>query len=538
MSTARLRRSLPCRIVTWFLWDRELFYFAQRKRPLRSRDGGLVRRPIVGPATQNDSLSHKNDNAERRFHGVRMVCVTCLMAGMALAQAPVTLTVDVQAPGAAIPADFLGLSFEASNLLPEKNGEYLFGPENKPLIALFRVLGIGSLRIGGSTADIPGYPVPGEKDIDRLFAFATASGVKVLYTLRLPRANVENDAAIAKYIEQRYSSQVVCFEIGNEPDFYRRVYKEIPDYPTYRDDWQKIAGAVTRVAPGAKFCGPAAGGTTAWSRSMAEDFAKSGLLAAVVQHEYPGGDGGLISGAPARDAMLSRGWIELYDRLYNSFAVTARSNGLPYRLEETNNFTGGAKDATDTFTAALWALDYLHWWAAHGASGLNFHNRRWILNTTIYPVTSQDDGLKSGYRLHPIAYGIKAFDLAGHGTVVPVTIANPAAVNLTAYAVRDGSNLLLTVINKKDPGASPQDAGVRIVMQQGAPMSAEAVFLAAPNQDVAAKEGITLGGSSIVDGSWDGKWTAIAMGKGGEVTVKVPGVSAAIMKLSFERKTQ
>ena len=106
--------------------------------------------------------------------------------------------------------------------------------------------------------------------------------------------------------------------------------------------------------------------------------------------------------------MLSRAWPENYDRLYQAFAATALANGLPYRLEETNNFTGGAKDATDTFAASLWALDYLHWWAVHGASGMNLHNRRWILNTTIYPVTPADDGLKSGYLLHPIAYGIEA----------------------------------------------------------------------------------------------------------------------------------
>ena len=64
-----------------------------------------------------------------------------------------------------------------------------------------------------------------------------------------------------------------------------------------------------------------------------------------------------MSGAPARDAMLSRGWMELYDRLYVSFGAVIKTNGLPYRLEETNNFTGGAKDATDTFTASLRRLD-------------------------------------------------------------------------------------------------------------------------------------------------------------------------------------
>lgn len=445
--------------------------------------------------------------------------------GMARAQSPVTITVDPEAAGPAIPDDFAGLSFEASNLLPEPNGGHLFGPENHRLIALFRALGVKSLRIGGSTADMPRYAVPGEKDIDNLFAFAEAAGVKILYTLRLPRIEAEKDAALARYIQQHYGRQLTCFEIGNEPDFYRRVYREIPDYAAYRTQWKKIADDVEKEAPAARFCGPAAGGTTAWSRSFAEDFGKSGLLAAVVMHEYPGGDGGLMSGAAARDAMLSRAWMEWYDRLHESFAVTARDQGLPYRLEETNNFTGGAKDATDTFTAALWALDYMHWWAAHGAAGLNFHNRRWILNTTIYPVSNQNDGLESGYRIHPIAYGIKAFDLGGNGKAVPLTIANPEAVNLTAYAVRDGRDLFVTVINKRDPGAAPRDIDVTLrATEKSTPIAA--IALTAPGNDDAAKEGITLGGAAIQDGSWDGKW-----GKPGAGAIRVPGVSAVVVRV-------
>jgi hypothetical protein len=463
-------------------------------------------------------------------HLVRWLSSAWLLAGLAMAQSPVRLTIDLHDPGARIPEDFPGISFESSNLLPQRTGEHLFGPANKPLIAFFETLGIRSLRIGGSTADMPNYAVPDEMDADELFAFAKAAGVKVLYTLRMPRADIERDAAIARYIQQHYAAQLTCFEIGNEPDFYRRVYREIPDYGTYREHWKQIAAAVTKVAPGAKFCGPAAGGITAWSRNFAADFASSGRIAAVVQHEYPGGDGNLTSGAPAREEMLSRGWLELYDRLYNSFATTAKAQRLPYRLEETNNFTGGAKDATDTFTASLWALDYLHWWAAHGAAGLNFHNRRWILNITIYPVGG-DDGLKSGYRLHPIAYGIKTFALAGRGTVIPIRIGNPEAVNLTAYAVRDEGALLVTVINKKDPGAKLQDARIRIDAAGAGPPT-EAIYLTAPGQDLAAKEGITLGGAAIENGKWAGHWTPL--GKD-EREINVSGGSAVVVKLPLKK---
>ncbi len=138
---------------------------------------------------------------------------------------------------------------------------------------------------------MPRYAVPGEKDVDSLFAFAAAADLRVIYTLRLPGSQAESAAAIAGYVQQKYGPRLTCFEIGNEPDFYRRVYREIPDYPAYLGLWKEIAAAVRKTAPDAKFCGPAAGGATAWARRFAEEFGKSGQIAAIVQHEYPGGDG-------------------------------------------------------------------------------------------------------------------------------------------------------------------------------------------------------------------------------------------------------
>jgi hypothetical protein len=41
-----------------------------------------------------------------------LICFVCFSAGAGWAQSPVTLAVNTQSPGAAIPSDFLGLSFE------------------------------------------------------------------------------------------------------------------------------------------------------------------------------------------------------------------------------------------------------------------------------------------------------------------------------------------------------------------------------------------------------------------------------------------
>ena len=92
--------------------------------------------------------------------------------------------------------------------------------------------------------------------------------------------------------------------------------------------------------------------------------------------------------------------------------------GLPYRLTEANDFTGGVTNASNAFASALWVLDFMHWWAAHGAGGVNFHNKRWIPTDTIFP------GSSGQLIACPKGYGIKAFDLGAHGYVAPLTMSN------------------------------------------------------------------------------------------------------------------
>ena len=81
------------------------------------------------------------------------------------AAAAATVTVGSLAPGVVIPADFAGVSMEIQILLPDKEGKYYFSAENKPLIAMFRTLGVHILRVGGNTADTPSVKIPGRKEL-------------------------------------------------------------------------------------------------------------------------------------------------------------------------------------------------------------------------------------------------------------------------------------------------------------------------------------------------------------------------------------
>ncbi len=97
------------------------------------------------------------------------------------------VSIDPAQAGAVISQDFLGLSYETSQMLPRSDGTRYFSASNKPLVALFKTLGVKSLRIGGNSVDSPQAAIPTDADIDSLFGFARAAGVKVIYSVRLQK---------------------------------------------------------------------------------------------------------------------------------------------------------------------------------------------------------------------------------------------------------------------------------------------------------------------------------------------------------------
>jgi hypothetical protein len=132
---------------------------------------------------------------------------------------PVTVTVTDSVKAPDLPDRFLGLSYEMSMLLPT-DGRYYFDPDDHALIQAFRTLGIRSLRVGANAVDDPRIAVPREKDIDVLFNFARAAGVKVIYSFRLKNGDPADSARLAGYIAAHDGDVLDSFSIGNEPNFY------------------------------------------------------------------------------------------------------------------------------------------------------------------------------------------------------------------------------------------------------------------------------------------------------------------------------
>jgi hypothetical protein len=495
---------------------------------------------------------------------------------------PVTITIDDGHPGPVVPDDFAGLSFERGPLNPGNAGVagYLFSPANNSLVALFRNLGLRNLRIGGGSVD-DFIPAGTGRDrftgIDNLFSFAAAAGVRVIYTLRLlsPSARPVRDlksvnARAAEYIWRRYRENVASFAIGNEPDWHAfhtfeghpldpAIYEEIPGVPgsaytSYLTSWRSFADAVGDAAPGAPLAGPDTGAYStltytpdpengvSWTERFAGDERDSGRMADITQHYYVGGDPGKTTAQQAISNMLSPEWVHgtaigtqparttytPYPWFYANHLAPVAAAGLRYRLTESNDYLTGVPGASNAFASALWALDYLHWWAAHAAAGVNFHNKQWLYTDTIVPDTAAAAG---GYAVTPKGYGIKAFTLGSRGQVKPVAIGNPGGINMTAYCIGGGGQDYVTIINKTH-GPQAADAAVTIVPPGPGMHDAQIMTLTSGEPGDAASASATLGGDAITgDTSWDGKWSALPADPRAGISLTVRAATAAILKI-------
>lgn len=460
-----------------------------------------------------------------RLIGAALLIIS-LCVHTAYAQISANVSVNMSAPGFSIPDDFAGFSFETRRVNPDIDDVkgYLFDSANTQLVTLFHQIGIKSLRVGGGSVDDSKTPIPGLKDIDALFRFAKAADVKVIYSFPIKRGSPEQSAANAKYIWDNYHDYLDCFAIGNENE----------NYPEYKKQWKIISDAIIKVVPRAKFCGPSPvssmDGGASYINRFATDFAKTGRIKFVTAHDYPGGNSlrNATDGNSGRDQMLSEAWLHQYQAFYDQFAPTVSALGLKYKYDEGSSFyKGGAKDASNTFASSLWCLDYMHWWAAHGCAGYNFHNNRWFM----YNITICKDSA-GNYQSRPQGYGIKAFNIGSHGRVVPVSVSR---TNMTAYGVVDADNLYLTIINKEH-GQYGRDAEINIkgVDVKG---GAEVMYLKAPDNDVAATSGILLGGATISNtGAWQGKWIPIKSPENASLKVPVSAASAAILKISLQKR--
>ncbi len=493
----------------------------------------------------------------RLIHTTFCLAIFALWQGSSWAEAaePVTLQLDTGKPSSAVSPEMLGLSYETSVLLGDAHGTHYFRGDHLPLITLFKTLGVKSLRIGGNSVDAAAFAVPSEGDVRDLLDFAKAAGVKMIYSVRLQESSIagapkdttsngESAANIARFIHGYGPEVVDCFAIGNEPNYLK-------DYTAYRAHWKSIRDAILAVYPEATFCGPDQDPAPDLDKKMVADFGNpSGRLVKISQHSYPFGcsfknpkarddvsklipvDAGL-----GREKMLSPSAYEIYRKIYDGIAHSISGTPVTYCLTETNSFWfSGLKGASDSYASALWASDYLHWWAARGASNINFHTGDRTGGEVTLPcqyaafVTSGD-----GYEVRPLSYGMKLFDLGGHGRHLPLETVSAKKEALREYApLSEGKVVSVPLINKSH-GASAESVDVEIKADVPlAESGAQVIYLRAKNDDISGTAGdVTLGDAPIkTDGTWNGHWTPLPLSAENNtvIHVTVPPASAAVVR--------
>lgn len=442
------------------------------------------------------------------------------------------LAVSYEDPGQAIASDFIGLSYESAILA---RGDY-FTPDNASTLGLIRSLGAnGVIRIGGNTsertvwvADVnhaePAGFVITPANIDGLAAALRVLGWRLIYGLNLARGAPAEAADEAAYVANAAGSNLLAFQIGNEPDGFGRWTKVRPasyDVSAYLAEWRTFHAAIRAKVPAAPFAGPDVSSATDWVATFAQAIPEGLVL--LTHHYYADGPAGAPHVSLPKLLQSNQQNGPLLERL----AQYSRTYRLPYRITETNSvYDEGQPAVSDTLGAALWGLELMFQVAGAGAAGINFHggvhNRRASEDKAYTPIARSGDR----YRAMPLYYGMLMFAQAARGALVPAHFAPEQSGGLKAFAVRTPEGTLrICLINQNITHDK------RLAIEPGRKFtSASMLRLAGPAIDATA--GLTLGGGSVDEfGRWAPPWHDEAHITGNEVIVDVPAASAALVSL-------
>jgi hypothetical protein len=296
-------------------------------------------------------------------------------------QAAATLTgsVDVRHPGAPVPREFLGLSFELSSL-----AQIASYADRGDLRSLLRSVGPGVLRFGGASADTrvawtdertprPAWAsaVLEASDLRKLRRLAEQSGWRVLLTVGLAHFDPQAAAREAAAAKAALGPWLAGIEVGNEPDAYaRHGFRTLPwSYAQYDAQLRIYRRAITALAPGIPLAGPGVSGSSVFARWGPRE-AASQDPSLLTGHHYPLGCHDAQTPTIAR--LLSGRTRQLEDASLARYMAVSRASAIGLRLDEANTVScGGRAGVSNTFASALWAVDYIAQAMTSGATGIN-----------------------------------------------------------------------------------------------------------------------------------------------------------------------
>jgi hypothetical protein len=485
----------------------------------------------------------------------------------------VTLAIPPQAEGAAMPANFVGLSYEIHQL----SDPQFFSAANTGLIAQFKALSPhGVLRMGGNTSEfeywkptpdspepehpqtriVEGepkpeyYPVTAEA-VRNLADFLKATGWSCLYGIGMGTNVPKRAAEEGEFVAQTLGASLEYFQIGNEVDLFNRHLRDPQTWnaKTYLDEWLTLARAVSASVPGAKFGLPDVASNVDWLTQIAAmwpSIANPPRVTTLSHHHYFGG--------PATNPdvnipnLLGPAEMAKVQKTADTANAAAAKMGARVRMTEGNTcYRGGKPGVSDVFAAALWAADYSLLLAANGYSGINLHGGTYgsiakglggFLPGDVmlkdqgqtpeqialhpHPFYAPIASFGAEYVLEPVAYGLKFAGSLSAGTLVKADLTSPlqsAGLDATAYAARLSDGRAAVVVLNKDA-----EKNLEVTLDFGAGKSGELEIetLHAPALD--SREAHIAPAS----GNERGKRRL----KGGKCTVAVQHASALLVTLA------
>jgi hypothetical protein len=256
-----------------------------------------------------------------------------------LSAQPVTVDIDPYDPGAPVPQQFLGLSFEAAAI--SQIAQYT---DHGDLVKLLRSLGPGVLRFGGITADEnvawtdAATPRPawasstiGPEQMHAIGVLARRSGWSVLLTVGLAHFEPIAAAREVAAAHRALGPYLAAIEIGNEPNAYgNHGFRELPWIAQgYVEEVGEYREAIAALTPGVPIAGPDVSGSGAFAEWGGEE-ALAQRPALLTGHHYPLGCA--QTPAPSIETLLSAVTREREARSLATYLAVAHANGIPLRI--------------------------------------------------------------------------------------------------------------------------------------------------------------------------------------------------------------
>jgi hypothetical protein len=431
-------------------------------------------------------------------------------------------------PSIPVSPNFVGFSLESSSTCEFMNVE----KHNPVLDQLFRNLGPAVLRYGGTSVDNVYWSRNGTSScswnhstinkslVNDIFAFAKKVGWKVILDVNLQNGDPASAADEVAYVAGVGGSTLLGIEIGNEPEFYGWSYS------AYQAKWEAFAARIKAKTPTVPLVGPS---ITFCCKDFFTPFihAEGRKIAVAVGHWYPEFYHGTDDYAPTIGNLLSYSLMSRTVAVMTRVLATAKAQGLPFYLDETNAVAGDPPVAVGhSLAMALWGADYLFTAAEMGAAGIAFSG------------DDPGDGTSplgfNGTSVAPRAlyYGMLLFHYAApNGKMVPTYVIS--SDNVTAHSVlNDDGKLRVILINK-----GQEDDTVQINTTHSY-STASAIRLTGPS--VRATSGFMLGGiTTATDGSWTPKTIEPIYVSGAISSVSLPAGSAVVLTYEngrFSRK--